>query len=97
MLRRAVEVCCLVVIVSSPVQGLAKEFVAGLQPDRRPTSSPRITAFVAEPSLKATRLKGVSSPLPGNVAEIAAQGAWYSPMFQPGMTGPYDLRQWHAR
>ena len=82
------------VVLSAPVY--AGAFVAGLQPDRRPAGAPNITTFVLTPEMKAVRLTGISLPLPGNVEVIAQQGAWYSPMFRPGMTGPYDLRRWHG-
>ncbi|HMZ01010.1 MAG TPA: hypothetical protein PLW24_20690 [Burkholderiaceae bacterium] len=69
--------------------------VAGLQPDRRPEAAPRQVAPTADAALKQRRLQGVEQPWPGNVERIAEQGAWFSPMFAPGMTGRYDLRGWH--
>ena len=69
--------------------------VAGLQPDRRPEGAPVVRSATVDPTLKSQRLKGVGKPWPGNVGRIAEQGAWYSPMFAPGMTAPYDLRQLH--
>lgn len=85
-----------VMLVTMSMPALSDPFVAGLQPDRRPAGAPRITTFQVSPEQKAARLKGVSAPLPGNVEVIATQGAWFSPLFHPGMTGPYDLRQWHG-
>lgn len=70
--------------------------VAGLQRDRRPDAAPRIAAARIDATGKARRLAGVLKPWPGNVEQIAEQGAWYSPLFHPGMPGAYDLRQWHA-
>ncbi len=70
--------------------------VAGLQPDRRPERAPRITTFTPDASTVQRRLKGITQPWPGNVEQIAQQGAWYSPMFAPGMPGHYDLRGLHA-
>ena len=74
----------------------AAEFIAGLKPDRRPAQAPRVTAHVVDQALKAQRLKGISEPWPGNLETIASQGNWYSPLFQPGLTGRYDLRGLYA-
>jgi hypothetical protein len=83
--------------VDAPVAGaaVAGAPVAGLQPDRRPAAAPRLAAVVADAALKQRRLAGISQPWPGNVERIAEQGAWFSPMFAPGMTGRYDLRGLH--
>ena len=78
--------------IDAPVAGAP---VAGLQPDRRPAAAPRLAAVVADAALKQRRLAGISPPWPGNVERIAEQGAWFSPMFAPGMTGRYDLRGLH--
>ncbi len=69
--------------------------VAGLAPDERPEGAPRITTLAVDNALKQQRLHGISLPWPGNVERIAEQGAWYSPMFRPGLTGRYDLRGLH--
>lgn len=57
---------------------------------------PRVVTTPPSIANKVERLRGVSHPWPGNVSLIAEQGAWYSPMFQPGMTGRYDIRRLHA-
>lgn len=57
---------------------------------------PRVVAAPLSTANKVERLRGVTHPWPGNVSLIAEQGAWYSPMFQPGMTGRYDVRRLHA-
>ncbi len=75
--------------------GSAAVQIAAEQRNRRPAHAPRLTTFPVSEALRWQRLRGVETPLPGNLAAIAAQGAWYSPMFSPGMTGPYDLRAWH--
>lgn len=69
--------------------------VAGLAPDRRPEGAPVPT----HPPTDATRargLHGVATPLPPGLDFMAHQGAWHTPFTQPGMTGPYDIRGWHA-
>lgn len=69
--------------------------IAGLAPDHRPAGAPQLLQQPVGEEMKLWRLKGISKPWPGNVERIAQQGAWYSPMFRPGMNGPYDLRQQH--
>jgi hypothetical protein len=70
--------------------------VAGLQPDQRPEGAPVVRVHAVDATLKQQRLKGVTTPWPGTVERIAESGAWYSPMFHPGMPSRYDLRQLHA-
>ena len=96
MIRSMMVSSAVAMLVTMSMPAHADPFIAGLQPDRRPAGAPSITTFKVSPELKAARLKGVSAPLPGNVEVIAMQGAWFSPMFRPGMTGPYDLREWHG-
>ncbi|QTD45102.1 hypothetical protein [Ottowia testudinis] len=75
----------------------APGFVAGLHPDRRPDGAPQITQQVASPEALARSLRGVEGPPPGNVESIAATGAHWVPLRGPGMTPPYDPRNWHAQ
>lgn len=87
------------VVVMSLVAGSVSAFaqpIAGLKPDQRPEGAPVVRTEAVDPAVKNTRLTGISAPLPGNVERIAEQGNWYSPMFRPGMPGPYDLRGWHG-
>jgi len=76
-------------------QGVAPP-VAGLKPDRRPEGAPTVQQTAVDAATRNARLAGISEPWPGNVERIAEQGTWYSPMFRPGMPGPYDLRGWHG-
>jgi hypothetical protein len=93
----------LILALSSPVLSLAAPPaatpaaapVAGLQPDRRPAQAPQIKQVDSEAVRKAG-LRGVSEPIPASLGFLANQGAWYTPFTHPGMTGPYDLRGWHA-
>jgi len=73
----------------------AAPWVAGLMPDRRPEAAPTEAALTADAALRQRRLAGVSRPWPGQIERVAEQGRWYSPMFQPGMPGRYDLRALH--
>ena len=68
--------------------------VAGLTPFERPANAPVLTA---SPVLDARQaLRGVSSPIPDSLDFLKDQGRWFTPFTHPGMTGPYDLRGWHA-
>lgn len=80
---------------AAPAEGVRVPWVAGAQRVTRPDGAPQVNALEVTRALQRRRLSGVSEPWPGNLAVIARQGAWYSPMFGPGMTGPYDLRAWH--
>jgi hypothetical protein len=71
-------------------------YVAGLQPDRRPDTAPRLTEAARTPGQMKYALHGIEKPVPGNVESIAATGNWWVPLRQPGMAGAYDLRNWHA-
>ena len=89
-------VCGLVMHIATAWAQPQQALVAGLQPDRRPEAAPTVRSVAVDPALKAQRLQGIGKPWPGNVERIAEQGAWYSPMFAPGMPGPYDIRQVHV-
>jgi hypothetical protein len=68
--------------------------VAGLAPYQRPVNAP---VLMASPVLDAKKaLYGVSSPIPDSLKFLKDQGGWFTPFTHPGMTGPYDLRGWHA-
>ena len=71
-------------------------YVAGLQPDRRPDTAPRVTEAVRTPEQLEQALHGIEKPVPGNVESIAATGNWWVPLRRPGMNEPYDLRGWHS-
>lgn len=87
--------CCLACHLAAVAQGAAAP-VAGLKPDRRPEGAPVVQPVPVNAATKSARLAGISEPWPGNVERIAEQGPWYSPMFRPGLTGPYDLRGLHG-
>ncbi|MDP3540537.1 MAG: hypothetical protein Q8S26_17710 [Azonexus sp.] len=68
--------------------------VAGLAPFQRPANAP---ALMDSPDLDVRKaLHGVSSPIPDSLKFLKDQGGWFNPFTHPGMTGPYDLRGWHA-
>lgn len=71
-------------------------YIAGLAPDHRPEQAPVITEMVKPPGWYAAALHGVSQPYPNSLKFLEDQGAWWTPFIHPGMTGPYDIRGWHA-
>ncbi len=70
------------------------QYIAGTEPSVRPQNAPVITTTDKTDQWYATALTGVSEPYPPNLG-LDAQGAWYTPFNKPGMTGPYDIRNWH--
>lgn len=70
-------------------------FVVGLAPWQRPGGAPVVRRFTATADWRRQALTGISDPLPASISFLDHQGAWYTPFNQPGMPGPYDLRQWH--
>lgn len=80
----------------SPASSLAEEFVAGVDPSRRPAGAPVLSATVKDAAWYRQALTGVFQPYPASLRFLEDQGAWYTPFSRPGMTGPYDLRNWHG-
>lgn len=96
-MRLLVLSCCLGGSLTAAAQAVdVAPAVAGLKPDRRPEGAPVVRMAPVDTAGKGARLTGISQPWPGNVERVAEQGSWYSPMFRPGMPGPYDLRGWHG-
>lgn len=80
--------------IAAPVTG--EVFISGLEPDRRPAGAPSLNEYVKDAAWYCQALTGVSSPYPASLRFLEDQGAWHTPFVRPGMTGPYDLRHWHA-
>ncbi len=74
----------------------AEPFIAGLLPDQRPPSAPRITDHVAPTDWRERALHGIGEPIPPSLRFIDDQGAWFTPFDHPGMTGRFDIRGWHG-
>jgi len=70
--------------------------VAGEKPDARPEGAPRLLTYTKGPDWYARALTGVTRPYPMSLRFLEDQGAWHTPFTVPGMTGPYDIRNWHA-
>jgi hypothetical protein len=79
-----------------PVAGFSQDvFIAGVDPSERPADAPVISETVKDPSWFAAALSGVEEPFPDSLGFLEDQGAWFNPFLRPGMTGPYDIRDWH--
>lgn len=72
-------------------------FISGVHPDRRPEGAPVVVGFEKPAAWYEQALHGVSEPYPYSLKFLEDQGAWFNPFIHPGMTGPYDIRHWHAR
>lgn len=71
------------------------DFIAGTKPDQRPKNAPRIKN---SPKLDPTKvLHGANENIPPSLQKaVESQGNWYTPLLKPGMTGPYDIRNYHT-
>jgi hypothetical protein len=82
--------------VLSPVSSFAETFIAGVEPSRRPEGAPVQTTAAKDAAWYRQALTGVSHPYPASLRFLEDQGAWYTPFNRPGMTSPYDIRNWHG-
>lgn len=71
--------------------------VGGITPDQRPVDAPVIKEFKKSGDWYARALYGVEKPYPPSFRFLEDQGGWYTPFNHPGMTGPYDIRNWHKK
>lgn len=69
--------------------------VAGTTPDQRPEGAPVIQEFDKSVEWYQQALHGVVEPYPASFSFLEDQGGWYTPFNHKGMTGPYDIRNWH--
>lgn len=72
------------------------DFVAGSTPSQRPADAPKLAADNKDEAWYQQALKGVPAPYPAALCFLQHQGQWFTPFTRAGMTGPYDLRRWHA-
>lgn len=70
--------------------------IAGIAPDMRPAQAPKVTRFDKSTEWYCRALTGIERPYPASFRFLEDQGAWHSPFIVAGMTGPYDIRHWHA-
>jgi len=82
--------------VSTAAQDTPEVHIAGVNPSERPAWAPVITKFNKDADWYARALTGIVPPYPASLRFLEDQGAWFTPFIHPGMTGPYDIRHWHA-
>lgn len=70
-------------------------YIAGVHPDQRPPSAPKIETYTKGADWLAKATRGVEKPIPPSLKFLDDQGGWYTPFTRPGMTGRYDIRHWH--
>lgn len=71
--------------------------IAGVNPDQRPAGAPVIKDFEKNGAWYTNALQGIEQPYPASLHFLENQGAWYTPFTHPGMTGAYDIRNWHKK
>lgn len=76
--------------------GESPQFIAGLQPDRRP-AAPKIKEVERNAQWYARAFTGIAQPYPWSLRFVNEQGNWHTPFARPGMTGLYDIRGWHRQ
>lgn len=69
--------------------------IAGLTPDQRPETAPNIREFQKSAEWYENALHGIEQPYPASFHFLENQGGWYTPFNHKGMTGSYDIRNWH--
>lgn len=80
-----------------PAKALADEFIAGTEPSLRPVGAPVLVSFTKDVAWYRNALSGIEAPpYPFSLRFLEDQGAWYTPFNRPGLTGPYDIRNWHG-
>ena len=72
-------------------------WVAGEAPSVRPPWAPMLKEFKKDEAWYERALTGLSEPYPPSFRFLEDQGGWHTPFNHPGMTSPYDLRNWHAK
>ena len=87
--------------ICAPLIAVAQEQpypIAGLNPHQRPAQAPVITQTPEKDNdWYKNALHGIEAPYPANLQFLEDQGGWYTPFTRSGMTGPYDIRNWHSK
>lgn len=77
-----------------PIPGV--RVVGGRVPSQRPVEAPPQPAQPFKNDQWYRRaVVGVERPYPSSFQFLDDQESWYTPFTHPGMTGPYDIRNWH--
>lgn len=94
--RLSVMVMLAALLAVAAADVLADEYIAGTAPSLRPAGAPVLITFAKDAAWYRTALTGIEAPpYPYSLRFLEDQGAWYTPFNRPGLTGPYDIRNWH--
>ena len=77
-----------------PIEGIT--VVGGRLPNQRPEKAPKLTVAEKDADWYAKATRGLPEPHPESLRFLEDQGNWFNPFTRPGMTGPYDIRNWHT-
>jgi len=91
----AALLCSVIGGSAASTSAMAEYPVAGVDPHQRPANAPVITEVQKDHAWYMRALTGVSEPYPASLRFLEDQGNWYTPFNHPGMTEPYDIRNWH--
>lgn len=84
------------ILITPPIASYSQDvFIAGVDPSVRPANAPVITETFKDDAWYASALSGVEEPYPDSLKFLEDQGGWFNPFIRPGMTGFYDIRNWH--
>lgn len=97
MTRLTLATALTLTLISALPAGAQDLFVAGVEPSQRPAGAPEITQVAKDAAWYQQALTGVSQPYPASLRFLEDQGNWFDPFMHPGMTGPYDIRNWHGQ
>jgi len=88
---------CLLILKSGAVGAEADiRVIGGAKPNQRPVNVPTISEVEKPSGWYSKSLTGIPQPYPASLDFLEDQGNWFTPFIVPGMTGPYDLRNWHS-
>jgi mono/diheme cytochrome c family protein len=76
-----------------PIEGIV--VVGGRVPNQRPERAPTLETVARDDQWYSQAIHGLTEPYPSSLRFLDDQGNWFTPFTHPGMTGPYDLRNWH--
>jgi hypothetical protein len=71
-------------------------YIAGTAPDARPPLAPINNEFVKGGDWYCRAMRGIERPFTASLGFLEDQEGWYTPFIVAGMTGRYDIRNWHV-
>lgn len=93
--KKATCAALLLASMTSLASAAPEEFIAGVEPAQRPEGAPTLDTMAKDAAWYRRALSGIQPPHPVSFRFLEDQGPWYTPFNRPGMTGPYDIRNWH--